>query len=150
MKYLNKYALVALVIVSLSITVQNAQAEFGTLFTTSSERKIIDDNRYVIKKIKTVKITSVAKIEVEKPQEIIYKTISKDFKISGISIANNGTDSTWINGKSYEHGDNVHKKIKLSIDSSKRRVRFTVRGGKTFYGQSGDTVVVSYRVALLD
>lgn len=137
-------------LLSLLFSVQTASADFGTLFTTASERQIINDNRYAKKKVKQLKTTSVAKIEVEKPQEIIYKIIKKDYKISGISIANNGVDSAWINGKSYESGEFVDKKIKISINAEKRKVRFTVRGGKTFYGQSGDTVIVSYRVPLVE
>jgi len=138
-----------LLALGLCVATSNALAEFGTLFTTASERKTIDDNRYIIKKRKT-KVTTVAKIEVEKIEEVIYKTIKKEYKISGISIANNGLDSAWINGKSYENGEPLNKKISISIKPIKRQVRFTVRGGKTFYGQSGDTVTVSYRVPLLD
>jgi len=146
MKIFKIWPLMAIGLLSLSNTVL---AEFGTLFTTASERKTIDDNRYIIKKHIT-KATSVAKIKDEKIEEVIYKIIKKEYKISGVSIANNGTDSAWINGKSYESGASLNKKILISINPSKRKVRFTVRGGKTYYGQSGDTVIVSYRVPLLD
>lgn len=142
--------LVAIILISVPTL---AAADFGTLFTTASERKVIDDNRYLekrVKKIEKPKETSVAKIEIEEPQEIIYELISNDYKISGISISADGEDTAWINGKVYLHGDNIEKKTKISINSSQRKVRFTVRGGKTFYGTSGDTVTVSYRVPITE
>ncbi len=125
-----------------------AQADFGTLFTTVSERKAIDDNRYVKKRVKWQ--ASVAKIEVHKIEEVIYKTIKKEYKISGVTIASNGVDSAWINGELRENGVLIDGKIQLKIDPNKQKVRLTVRGGKTYYGQSGDIVTVSYRVPLLD
>jgi len=148
---LNKQTALKIVLISLLFLSQNTNADFGTLFTTASERAIINNNRYVVKKVtQTPKTVSVAKIEVEEPQEIIYKTITNQYKISGISIANNGEDTTWINNKLHENGDVLDKKIKISINSAKRKVRFTVKGGKTYYGQSGDTVTINYRVPLLD
>jgi len=125
-----------------------AVSDFGTLITTVSERKIIDNNRYIIKKAK--KITSVAKLQVDKPKEIEYQTIKQDFKISGISIANNGLDSAWINGKLYENGDSLDSRTKLTIYGAKQKVRLTARKGKTYYGKSGDTVTVSYKIALTE
>ncbi len=140
---------IALIIGALAIlsglSVVNAATDFGTLITTASERKIIDDNRYVIKKI-----TTVATLKVEPQKVTEYKTIEKEFKISGISIANNGLDSAWINGKLYENGEMLDSKTKLTIYGEKRKVRLTVRNGKTYYGQSGDTVTVSYKVALTE
>jgi len=149
MKIVPQIMTIFLLGLGICVSATSALAEFGTLFTTASERKTINDNRYIIKK-RTGKVTTVAKIEVEKIEEVIYKTIKKEYKISGISIANNGLDSAWINGKSYENGESLNKKISISIKPIKRQVRFTVRGGKTFYGQSGDTVTVSYNVPILE
>lgn len=149
MNIIQRYSISGLIILGLLAVTNTASAEFGTLFTTASERKTIDDNRYAIKK-RATKVTAVSKIEVEKTEEVIYQTIKKEFKVSGLSIANNGIDSAWINGKNYENGESLNKKILVSINPSKRMVRFTVRGGKTFYGKSGDTVIVSYRVPLVE
>ncbi len=149
-----KNATIKIIVNSLLISslflVQQVHAEFGTLFTTASEREIINDNRYIVKKAKKPTSVAKAKIETEEPEEIIYKTIKTEYKISGVSIANNGLDTAWINDKLYENGDELNKKTKITINAAKRKIRFTVRGGKTYYGQSGDTVIVSYRVPLLD
>ncbi len=123
----------------------SAFAGFGTLFTTASERKTIDENRYKVKKVK--KITTVANV-VKETEEIIYTKVTREYKISGISIANNGIDSVWINNKLWQNGDVMDEKIHISVNAKQQKVRLTVRGGKTFYGQSGDTVAVYYKVAV--
>ena len=131
---------------------QTAWAEFGTLFTTASERQIIDENRYLKKtvKVKKPKETTVAKIVVKAAPKIIYKTVTNEYKISGISISEDGLDSAWINGERHEQGDLLDQKVQVSINAKKHQVRLTVRGGKSFYGQSGDIIMVSYKVPLTE
>jgi len=124
----------------------HVMAEFGTLFTTASERKTIDENRYKVKKVK--KITTVANVIKEEIAEVVYQEITKEYKISGISIANNGIDSVWINNKLWQNGDVMDNKVHIKVNATKQKVRLTVRGGKTFYGQSGDTVIVHYKMPL--
>ena len=143
---LKELKLLSLMFLLLVGVTNNAMAEFGTLFTTASERKTIDDNRYKVKRIK--KTTTVATIVKEEVAEVVYKKISKKYKISGMSIANNGVDSVWINNKLWQNGDIMDNKVQIKVNAKKQKVRLTVRGGKTFYGQSGDTVVVNYNVPI--
>lgn len=147
-KLMKKNIILSFTIFSLFSILQIAKADFGTLITTESERKIIDDNRYIVKKVKAP--TTVAKVEIEKTKNVIYQTITNEYKISGISIANNGDDTAWINGELHENGDVLDEKITIRINASKRKVRFTVRGGKTYYGKSGDKVSISYKVPLIE
>lgn len=139
---------IGITLLTLVISQATLSAGFGTLFTTPSERQTIDDNRYKVKTVK--KVTTVASVEKEAPKEIIYKIITHEYQISGVSIANNGVDSAWINGNLYESGDEVDTKITMTISGSKRKVRFNVKDGKTFFGQSGDLVQVSYKSPLFE
>ena len=123
---------------------------FGTLFTTQSERTIINDNRYIVKKKAINKVAAVVEEVAEEPEPIIYKTVEKKYKLSGISIANNGVDSAWINDKLYEDGESIDKNTKIKINLAKQQVKIIAPNGKAFFVQSGDTVTVTYKVAISD
>lgn len=118
--------------------------DFGTLFTTASEREVIDGLRYAPKKKKRSSV-KVSTVDAKNPEAYFYKTIEKDYRVSGISIAHNGADSVWINDALYEHKDVIDNKITVFLHAKERKVRLTVKNGKTYYGESGDTITVSYR-----
>lgn len=152
MKYLRNKSIFIFntMLIALLLISNGVKADFGTLFTTASERKIIDDKRYLVKNNKPIKTTTSATIKAVEPQLSFYKTIEKEYKISGISIAHDGADTAWINNTLHKDGDLLDKKTHISIHAAKQKIRFTVGGRKTYYGQSGDVVTVSYRVPLLD
>ena len=79
-----------------------AAGDLSTLFTTSQERQLINANRY---KGDAVKPQPVQAAPDEVPvQFAVQGEVSVEYRISGISLSNDGAHTAWINAVAYEDG----------------------------------------------
>ncbi|MFT5400167.1 MAG: hypothetical protein ACI822_003043 [Gammaproteobacteria bacterium] len=120
-------------------------AEMFTLFTTPAERQIINANRY---KSDEVKSRPVAEPEaLVKPAE--QKTVSQQYKVSGITLSSDGAHSVWINDAVFENGEMLADKSKINIiHEGDIRVRITAPDGKHYFATSGETIEITYLEAV--
>lgn len=124
-------------------------AELSTLFTTPQERQIINSNRYKDDRARPVK-----PVETEKPieiprQQLAQEEVTLEYRISGITISQDGAHSVWINSVVYEDGEQLDDggRIKVLV-GDEIQVRITAPDGKQYYATSGQTLEVSYLVTI--
>jgi hypothetical protein len=124
-----------------------AAAELSTLFTTPQERELIDSNRYGSgdKKPKIV-----VEDTIEAPvQQIYQEEVTRQYKISGITISRDGPHTVWINSSAYEDGGELEDKSRIKVMvGDEIRVRITAPDGKNYYATSGETLEVSYLASI--
>jgi hypothetical protein len=126
-------------------------ADLSTLFTTPQERQIINSNRYKDDQAKPV---IKAAVEDEKPielpqQQLAREEVTQQYRISGITVSQEGAHSVWINSIVYEDGEQLEdsSRIKVLVGDD-IRVRITAPDGKHYYATSGETLEVSYLVTI--
>lgn len=121
-----------------------AAAGLATLFTTSEEREIINSNRYRSNdgKVKPVVVEDI----VTAPVPVMNQTkITREYKISGITISSDGPHTVWINANAYEDGEELEDKSRIKVMvGDEIRIRITAPDGKNYYATSGETLEVSY------
>ena len=121
-----------------------AAAGLATLFTTSEEREIINSNRYRSNdgKVKPVVVEDI----VTAPVPVMNQTkITREYKISGITISSDGPHTVWINSAAYEDGEELEDKSRIKVMvGDEIRIRITAPDGKNYYATSGETLEVSY------
>lgn len=121
-----------------------AAAELMTLFTTPQEREIIDSNRYRSDygKSKPAEVEDV----VTAPKPVMNQVeTTREYKISGITISNDGPHTVWINATAYEDGEELDDKSRIKVMvGDEIRVRVTAPDGKNYYATSGETLEVTY------
>jgi hypothetical protein len=120
-------------------------AELATLFTTPQERRLIDRNRY---KQAVVQPEKPAEVEGEVIEiddiEFTLELVTREYRISGITLSTEGTPMVWINSKSYEDGARLDDDSRIQVvDGDQLRVRITARDGKQYLAASGETVEIS-------
>ncbi len=141
-KLMANSTLVAMLLAILQVA--NA-AELSTLFTTPQERELINSNRY---KSDDNKVTQQVAIEtaIEGPiQLLLQEEVTREYKISGITISRDGPHTVWINSTAYEDGEELEDNSKIRImvrDGIK--VRITAPDGKHYYATSGELIEVTY------
>lgn len=123
-------------------------SELSTLFTTPEERQIINSNRY-----KTEVTTQVQPIVVDEAvqpvQLIIREEVTQQYRISGITLSQDGPHTVWINSRAYEDGDRLEHKSKIKVlVGDEIKVRITTPDGKQHYASSGETLEVTYLVTV--
>ena len=125
-----------------------AAAGLATLFTTPEEREIINSNRYRSNdgKAKPVAVEDI----VTAPVPVMNQTkITREYKISGITISSDGPHTVWINSAAYEDGEELEDKSRIKVMvGDEIRVRITAPDGKKYYATSGETLEVTYLAAL--
>jgi hypothetical protein len=120
-----------------------AAAELSTLFTTPQERELIDSNRYGSGDNKP-------RVVVDKPietpvQQVYQEAITRQYKISGITISRDGPHTVWINSTAYEDGGELEDRSKIRVMvGNEIKVRITAPDGKKYYATSGETLEVTY------
>jgi hypothetical protein len=118
-----------------------------TLFTTPKERQLIDANRYRAEKPADAQPAQAAKpleSEAEAPEQVLVE-VRHSFRISGISIANDGSRTAWVNGQAYEDGEVAEHDVKVRIvDGAQKQVRLIAPNGKAYAGVSGETVEIGF------
>lgn len=124
-------------------------AELSTLFTTPQERQLINSNRY-----KDDQARPTVAVETEQPiqlsvQQLAQEEVTREFRISGITVSREGTHSVWINSIVYDDGEQLEdgSRIKVMV-GDEIRVRITAPDGKQYYATSGETLEVSYLVSI--
>jgi len=124
-----------------------AAAELSTLFTTPQERELIDSNRY---KSGNNKPKVVIDKTIETPvQQVYQEEITRQYKISGITISRDGPHTVWINSTAYEDGGELEDKSKIKVMvGDEIRVRITAPDGKNHYATSGETLEVTYLASI--
>lgn len=139
-----KYRLVIGFLALLSSGGYAAAAELSTLFTTPQERELIDSNRYESGTNKPPPVEVEATIEVPVPQ-MNQIEVSRQYKISGITISRDGPHTVWINSSAYEDGQELEDRSKIKVMvGDEIRVRITTPDGKHYYATSGETLELTY------
>ena len=135
-----------LIIASLALLLAGghaAAAELSTLFTTPQERELIDSNRY---KSDDGKPKVVVEDTIEAPvQQLYQEEVTRQYKVSGITISRDGPHTVWINSTAYEDGEELEDKSRIKVMvGDEIRVRITTPDGKNHYATSGEILEVSY------
>ena len=122
-------------------------AELSTLFTTPSERQIINSNRYRDDEPKPVETEEV---RIELPiQQLAREEVVQKFRVSGIALSPDGQHSVWINSVLYADGERLEDNSKVEVlVGDEVRVRITAPDGKRYYATSGQTLEISYLVTI--
>ena len=123
-------------------------AELSTLFTTPQERQLINSNRYRDEKPKPVDKVEEVKIELPS-QQLAQEEVVQEYKISGITVSQDGPHSVWINSVIYEDGEQLEDSSQVRVlVGDEIRVRITAPDGKHYYATSGETLEISYLVTV--
>ncbi len=124
--------------------VQVAQAaELSTLFTTPAERQLINSNRY--KNDEGVPVTVETEAIQEPLQQLVRKEVTREYKISGITVSSDGPHTVWINSLAYEDGEQLEDKSRIKVlVGDEIKVRITTPDGKKYYATSGEVVEVTF------
>lgn len=123
-------------------------AELLTLFTTPHERQIINSNRYKDNKAKTAAVEDEVRIELP-TQQLVQEEVFQEYRISGISVSQDGPNSVWINSTVYQDGEQLEDSSKVEVlVGDEVGVRITAPDGKRYYATSGQTVEISYLVTV--
>lgn len=122
-------------------------AELMTLFTTPEERQVINANRY-----KSDEIRTESPDPVEAPAQILVREqVTRQYRISGISLSADGAHTAWINSIAYDDGARLDDGSRLQILPGEQvRVRIVAPDGSDHYGLSGETVEVTYLAPIED
>ena len=124
-----------------------AAAELSTLFTTPQERELIDSNRYGSGGNKPKVVVDKT---IETPvQQLYQEAVTRQYKVSGITISRDGPHTVWINSTAYEDGGELEDKSKIKVMvGDEIRVRITAPDGKNYYATSGETLELTYLVSV--
>jgi len=124
-------------------------AELATLFTTPQERELIDRNRY-------------QRVEIQPPQqqteedsdviainndEFTLEQVTREYRVSGITLPREGPPTVWINAQAYEDGALLDDDSRIQVMTGDQvTVRITAPDGKQYFATSGETVEISVMV----
>ena len=119
-------------------------AELTTLFTTPAERQLINSNRY-----KTDAGETQQPVETEAApepvQQLIREEVTRQYRVSGITVSSDGSHTVWINSLVYEDGEQLEDKSRIKVlVGDEIRVRITAPDGKKYYATSGEVLEVTY------
>jgi len=124
-------------------------ADVKTLFTTTQERQIINNNRYKNEEI--VKPIIFEESETEFIAPLVREEFKIFFVISGITISASGPHFVWINNQRYEDGGHLEDDSLIRVlHDGNIRVRITAPDGKRYFGTSGETVEITYLVDVVN
>ncbi len=125
-------------------------ADLSTLFTTPQERELINSNRYKDDQARPSVVAAETEQPVQSPiQQMIREEVTQEFRVSGITVSQEGLHSVWINSIVYEDGQQLEdgSRIKVMV-GDEIRVRITAPDGKQYFATSGETLEVSYLVTI--
>jgi hypothetical protein len=119
-------------------------AELATLFTTPAERQLINSNRY--KSDDGVALRPVETEAAPEPvQQLIREEVTREYRVSGITVSSDGSHTVWINSLVYEDGEQLEDKSRIKVLlGDEIRVRITAPDGKQYYATSGEMIEVTY------
>ena len=152
-KHLTITAILGLLVMSPAPAV--AAGELMTLFTTPQERQLINANRYRSEEIEVVEEPELVVQQEDEPEEesplqiLLKKEVNMVYRISGISLSQDGTHSVWINANVYEDGGELEDSSSIKVIAGDDvKVRITAPDGKHYFGTSGETLTVTYMAAV--
>jgi hypothetical protein len=121
-------------------------AELSTLFTTPAERQLINSNRYKSDDGVALRpVETEAAAELEPVQQLIREEVTREYKVSGITVSSDGSHTVWINSLVYEDGEQLEDKSRIKVlVGDEIRVRITAPDGKKYYAISGEMIEVTY------
>ena len=126
--------------------------ELSTLFTTPQERQLINVNRYKSDEVKPQQqpVQDDDDDDDDSPiQMLVQAEVSVEYQVSGISLADDGVHTVWINAIAYEDGALLDDGSRVKVLSGDDvRVRITVPDGKHYFATSGETLSLSYMAAV--
>ena len=119
-------------------------AELSTLFTTPAERQLINANRY--KNDDGITLRPVETEAVAGPvQQLIREEVTREYRVSGITVSSDGPHTVWINSLAYEDGEQLDDKSRIKVlVGDEIKVRITTPDGKQYYATSGELLEVTY------
>ena len=122
---------------------QAAQAaELSTLFTTPAERQLINSNRY---KSDDSSVPLPVETEPEPVQLLVREEVTREYRVSGITVSSDGPHTVWINSLAYEDGEQLEDRSKIKVMvGDEIRVRITTPDGKNYFATSGETLEITY------
>jgi len=139
---LNIKLLLSLLLIGLFQAAQ--AAELSTLFTTSAERQLINSNRYKSDDGITQRPVET-ETEPQPVQQLIREEVTREYRVSGITVSSDGPHTVWINSLAYEDGEQLEDKSRIKVlVGDEIRVRITAPDGKKYYATSGEMVEVTY------
>ena len=123
-------------------------AELATLFTTPAERQLINSNRYKGDEGETLRPVEIE--DAPQPvQLLVREEVTREYKVSGITVSSDGPPTVWINAIAYEDGEQLEDKSRIKVlVGDEIRVRITAPDGKNYYVASGETLEVTYLAPL--
>jgi len=118
--------------------------ELSTLFTTPAERQLINSNRY--KNDDGVTLQPVETEAAPEPvQQLIREEVTREYRVSGITVSSDGPHTVWINSLAYEDGEQLDDKSRIKVlVGDEIKVRITTPDGKKYYATSGELLEVTY------
>ena len=135
--------IVSIVLLSATNFVWAQDFDLRTLFTTEQERRVINANRYKEESGPSARVIAPIKEEQAEPViELLKEEVKVQYKISGVTTDLLGSQTAWINGKSYLSGETMDDKSRVTIQGT--RVIITTPDGKRHQAQSGEVLDVTY------
>ncbi len=119
-------------------------AELTTLFTTPAERQLINSNRYKTEAGETPRPVET-EAAAEPVRQLIREEVTREYRVSGITVSSDGSHTVWINALVYEDGEQLEDKSRIKVlVGDEIRVRITAPDGKKYYATSGEVLEVTY------
>jgi len=124
-------------------------AELETLFTTPQERRLIDRNRYkeVVMQPEQPVTEEEGDLVLIDDDEYTLEQVTREYRVSGITLSRDGTPTVWINSVAYEDGARLDDDSRIQVlDGDQLRVRITAPDGRQYLATSGETVEINLLV----
>lgn len=127
-------------------------AELETLFTTPQERRLIDRNRYRQAEVQPQQVASVEENTVQiDNDDIRFEQVTREYRVSGITLSQEGPHTVWINAQAYEDGARLDDDSRIQVLTGDAiQVRITAPDGKQYLATSGETIEISVLVPVKD
>jgi hypothetical protein len=146
---LNKHSLLITLVVCASVVTTALGSDVKTLFTTPQERQLINNNRYESGEVQPQRQLNQEESSTVEIKQTIKEIVRESITVSGITLSNSGPNMVWINGQTYEDGEKIDDKMRITVMAgSEIRVRITAPDGKHHFATSGETIEIAYQAAV--
>jgi hypothetical protein len=80
---------------------------------------------------------------------LVREEVTREFRVSGITVSSDGAHTVWINAIAYEDGEQLEDESRVKVlVGDEIRVRITTPDGKNHFAISGETITVTYLAPL--
>lgn len=146
---LNKHSLLITLVVCASVVTTALGSDVKTLFTTPQERQLINNNRYESGEVQPQRQLNQEESSTVEIKQTIKEIVRESITVSGITLSNSGPNMVWINGQTYEDGEKIDDKMRITVMAgSEIRVRITAPDGKHHFATSGETIEIAYQTTV--